>query len=224
MIQVLIADDQALVRGGFRMIIDAEADLEVVGEASDGNEAVEMSRLIGPQVVLMDIRMPRSDGIEATRRLGTLPKERRPKVVILTTYDLDEFVFDALAAGASGFLLKDVPPEELVRAIRITAAGDALLSPSVSRRLIEQFVSHRPVPEDTSRLKVLTDRETEVLGYMARGRSNAEIAGALYLGESTVKTHVAHILDKLGLRDRVQAVILAYEVGLVHPGKHDDVF
>ena len=155
------------------MIIDAEADLEVVGEASDGNEAVEMSRLIGPQVVLMDIRMPRSDGIEATRRLGTLPKERRPKVVILTTYDLDEFVFDALAAGASGFLLKDVPPEELVRAIRITAAGDALLSPSVSRRLIEQFVSHRPVPEDTSRLKVLTDRETEVLGYMARGRSNA---------------------------------------------------
>jgi len=222
MIRVLIADDQALVRAGFRMIVDAEADLEVVGEAADGDEAVEISRSTRPHVVLMDIRMPRADGIAATRRLGVFPRHDRPRVVILTTYDLDEYVFDALDAGASGFLLKDVPPEELVRAIRITASGDALLAPSVARRLIEQFVDHRPAPEEANRLKVLTEREMEVLGHVARGRSNAEIADALYLGESTVKTHVGHVLDKLGLRDRVQAVILAYEVGLVRPGQHSE--
>ncbi|MGO9148233.1 MAG: response regulator [Acidimicrobiales bacterium] len=222
MIRVLIADDQALVRAGFRMIIETEPDLLVVGEAGDGDEAVEISRCTCPQVVLMDIRMPKTDGIAATRRLGEFPKDVRPRVVILTTYDLDEYVFDALDAGASGFLLKDVPPEELVRAIRVVASGDALLAPSVSRRLIEQFARHRSVPEDANRLKMLTERDSEVLGHVARGSSNAEIARSLYLGESTVKTHVAHILDKLGLRDRVQAVILAYEVGLVRPGQHNE--
>lgn len=222
-IRVLVVDDQALVRAGFRMIIDAEPDMEVVGEAADGTEVVELSRRSRPEVVLMDIRMPNMDGIEATRRLGTsLPFGTRPKVVILTTYDLDEYVFDALSAGASGFLLKDVPPEDLVRGIRVTAAGDALLAPSVSRRLIEQFVGQRPPGEAATRLEALTDREIEVLRLLARGCSNGEIAKTLFLGESTVKTHVGHILDKLDLRDRVQAVILAYELALVRPGRSDE--
>ena len=212
--RVLIADDQALVRAGFRMIIDAEEDMRVVGEAADGSEAVEQSRRATPDIVLMDIRMPNMDGIEATRRLTAAGNGAR--VIILTTYDLDEYVFEALGAGASGFLLKDVPPEDLVRGIRVTAQGEALLAPSVTRRLIEQFASSRPAPGTS--LESLTEREVEVLTLLARGLSNAEIAGKLFVGESTVKTHVGHILEKLGLRDRVQAVIAAYEAGLVKPG------
>ena len=218
-IRVLVADDQALVRAGFRMIIDAQEDMCVVAEAADGREAVERSRSWSPQIVLMDIRMPNVDGIEATRQLTE--SGNPPRVIILTTYDLDEYVFDALAAGASGFLLKDVPPEDLVKAIRVTGAGDALLAPSITRRLIEEFSRQRPVAPATDRLEVLTEREADVLRLMARGMSNAEIAGRLFLGESTVKTHVGHILDKLGLRDRVQAVILAYEAGLIRPGQLD---
>jgi DNA-binding NarL/FixJ family response regulator len=217
-IRVLVADDQALVRAGFRMIIDAQEDMEVVAEAADGVQAVVRSRRTLPHVVLMDIRMPAMDGIEATRRLARSGPDA-PRVVILTTYDLDEYVFDALAAGASGFLLKDVPPEDLVRAIRVTAEGEALLAPTVTRRLIEQFALARPAATDASRLAVLTEREVEVLRLLARGMSNAEIAATLFLGESTVKTHVGHILDKLRLRDRVQAVIAAYEAGLVRPGQ-----
>jgi DNA-binding NarL/FixJ family response regulator len=220
-IRVLIADDQALVRAGFRMIIDAQPDMAVVGEANDGAEAVELARRLLPQVVLMDVRMPTMDGLEATRRLAALAIQPL-RVVILTTYGLDEYVFDALAAGASGFLLKDVPPEDLVRAVRVTANGDALLAPSVTRRLVEEF-ARRPVvsKESSRRLAALTDRETEVLRLVARGMSNAEIAGTLFLGESTVKTHLGHVLDKLAARDRVQAVIFAYEVGLVQPGRAD---
>jgi DNA-binding NarL/FixJ family response regulator len=220
-IKVLVADDQALVRAGFRMIIDAQEDMQVVAEAGDGVEAVDRSRRTLPQVVLMDIRMPAMDGIEATRRLTALGSAAPPRVVILTTYDLDEYVFDALAAGASGFLLKDVPPEDLVRAIRVAAAGEALLAPTVTRRLIEQFARARPAAPDAGRLEALTQREVEVLRLLARGLSNAEIAATLFLGESTVKTHVGHILDKLHLRDRVQAVIAAYEAGLVRPGQPD---
>jgi DNA-binding NarL/FixJ family response regulator len=221
MIRVLIADDQALVRAGFRMIIDDQPDMAVVGEAGDGAEAVELARRLLPQVVLMDVRMPNMDGLEATRRLASLPTQPL-RVVILTTYDLDEYVFDALAAGASGFLLRDVPPEDLVRAVRVTANGDALLAPSVTRRLVEAFAKRPVVSKESSRrLASLTDRETEVLRLLARGLSNAEIAGTLFLGESTVKTHVGHVLDKLEARDRVQAVIFAYEAGLVQPGQAD---
>jgi DNA-binding NarL/FixJ family response regulator len=220
-IRVLVADDQTLVRAGFRMMIDAEPDIQVVAEAGDGGEAVRLSRQFAPDVVLMDIRMPEMDGIEATRLLAAPGHAARPRTVILTTYDLDEYVFDALAAGASGFLLKDVPPEDLIRAIRITAAGESLLAPSVTRRLIEHFVRARPAAEAASALARITARETDVLRLVARGMSNAEIAGILFLGESTVKTHVGHILEKLGLRDRLQAVILAYEAGLVRPGQPD---
>ena len=218
MIRVLVADDQTLVRAGFRMIIDAEDDMQVVGEANDGAEAVELSQRTRPHVVLMDIRMPRMDGIEATRRLTAPRGDGVPRIVILTTYDLDEYVFDALAAGASGFLLKDVPPEDLVKPIRVVAQGEALLAPSITRRLIEEFARSRPIAPDARTLELLTDREVEVLRLMARGLSNSEIAGTLFLGESTVKTHVGHILDKLGLRDRVQAVIFAYDAGLAQPG------
>ena len=220
-IRVLVVDDQALVRAGFRMIIDSQDDMAVVGEADDGVSALERVRTARPDVVLMDVRMPRMDGIEATRRLAAAGEQPGPKVVILTTYDLDEYLYDALAAGASGFLLKDVPPEDLVQAIRVTAAGEALLGPTVTRRLIEEFARVRPVALKPTRLHVLTDRETDVLRRLARGLSNPEIAAELFLGESTVKTHVGHILDKLGLRDRVQAVILAYEAGLVRPGQPD---
>ncbi len=221
-IRVLIADDQALVRAGFRMILAGQDDMEVVGEASDGAEAVELASRLLPNVVLMDIRMPDVDGIQATRRISALAIDPAPRVVILTTYDLDEYVFDALAVGASGFLLKDVPPEDLVRAVRVTANGDALLAPSVTRRLVEAFAKRPVVSKESSRrLASLTDRETEVLRLLARGLSNAEIAGTLFLGESTVKTHVGHVLDKLEARDRVQAVIFAYEAGLVQPGQAD---
>ena len=215
-IGVLIADDQALMRGGFRMILDAEPDIEVVGEAIDGADAVRGFERLHPDVVVMDVRMPTMDGIEATRRITEL--EPAARVLMLTTFDLDEYVYEALRAGASGFLLKDRPPEELVHAVRVVAAGDALLAPTVTRRLIEEF-AHRPGgPAAPAALDELTDREREVLVLMARGRSNAEIAGDLFVAETTVKTHVGRVLHKLGLRDRAQAVVLAYESGLVQPG------
>ncbi len=220
-IRVLVADDQALVRAGFRMIIDSDDEMEVVAEAEDGSEAVRLARSRQPDVVLMDIRMPAMDGIEATKRLAAEPGCTQARIVILTTYDLDEYVFDALDAGASGFLLKDVSPEDLVQAIRVAARGDALLAPSVTRRLISQFVAIRPSAGESVALSGLTEREEEVLRLVARGMSNAEIATALFVGESTVKTHVGHILEKLHLRDRVQAVIAAYESGLVRPGAAD---
>jgi DNA-binding NarL/FixJ family response regulator len=217
---VLIVDDQALVRAGFRMILEAEEDMDVVGEAADGREAVAQARRLRPDVVLMDVRMPDVDGIEATRRLlgdnGT-----DAKVVMLTTFELDEYVYDALRAGASGFLLKDVPPEQLVAGIRAVASGDALLAPSVTRRVIEEFVRRPPASVQTlpHKLDELTARELEVLKLIARGLSNAEIATELFVSETTVKTHVAHVLMKLELRDRVQGVVLAYESGLIQPGE-----
>jgi len=218
---VLVADDQGMVRAGFRMILEAQPDLEVVGEAADGRQAVEAARRLRPDVVLMDIRMPLMDGIEATRRLAGPGVTDPVQVLVLTTFDLDEYVFEALRAGASGFLLKDLPREELVRAVRVVAAGEALLAPRVTRRLIEEFArrpasaEHRP-----ETLGALTAREHEVLGLLARGHSNAEIAAELVISEQTVKTHVGNVLAKLGLRDRIQAVILAYEVGLIQPGLH----
>ena len=218
---MLVADDQGMVRAGFRMILEAQPDLEVVGEAADGRQAVEAARRLRPDVVLMDIRMPLMDGIEATRRLAGPGVTDPVQVLVLTTFDLDEYVFEALRAGASGFLLKDLPREELVRAVRVVAAGEALLAPRVTRRLIEEFArrpasaEHRP-----ETLGALTAREHEVLGLLARGHSNAEIAAELVISEQTVKTHVGNVLAKLGLRDRIQAVILAYEVGLIQPGLH----
>jgi DNA-binding NarL/FixJ family response regulator len=215
LIQVLIADDQALMRTGFRMILDAQDDIEVVGEAIDGADAVRRFEALSPDVVVMDVRMPTMDGIEATRRLSAL--EHPARVLILTTFDLDEYVYEALRAGASGFLLKDRPPEELVAAVRVIAAGEALLAPSVTRRLIEEFARRPPTVTRTG-LDELTEREREVLVLMARGLSNAEIARVLFVAETTVKTHVGRVLHKLRLRDRAQAVVLAYESGLVYPG------
>jgi DNA-binding NarL/FixJ family response regulator len=217
MIQVLIADDQALVRGGFRMILEAQHDIEVVGEAADGLQALARARELGPDVVLMDIRMPELDGLQATRRL--LQDDGSTRVLILTTFDLDEYVYEAMKAGASGFLLKDVRPEQLADAIRVVATGDTLLAPTITRRLIEQFV-RRPAPTTgaPADLSELSARELEVLTHIARGLSNGEIAQALFVTEATIKTHVTHILTKLMLRDRVQAVVLAYESGLVEAG------
>ncbi|MDQ4107635.1 MAG: response regulator transcription factor [Actinomycetota bacterium] len=215
-IRVLIADDQALIRSGFRLILDGQDDIEVVGEAIDGGDAVEQYRRLSPDVVVMDVRMPSLDGIEATRRLTASDEPAR--VLILTTFDLDEYVYEALRAGASGFLLKDRPPEELIAAVRVVAQGEALLAPSVTRRLIREFASRtgstRPVPE----LDELTEREREVLVLMGQGLSNSEIASALFLAQTTVKTHVGHVLQKLRLRDRAQAVVVAYESGLVRAG------
>ena len=218
MIRVLLADDQALVRGGFRVILESQPDIAVVGEAADGGEAIELARLYKPDVVLMDVRMPRLDGIEATRRL--LAGETRTRILMLTTFDLDEYVYEALRAGASGFLLKNSPPAQLAEAVRVVAAGDALLSPEITRRLIADFVRRpRPGAGVPPAMAELTSRELDVLGLIARGRSNAEIAGALFLSEATVKTHVTRVLAKLGIRDRVQAVVFAYEAGLVQPGE-----
>ena len=220
MIRVLIADDQGLVRAGFRMILDAEDDIDVVGEASDGLEAVDAARRIKPDVVLMDIRMPGLDGIEATRRVLAAADEGAVRVLMLTTFDLNEYVYDALRAGASGFLLKDVPPEQLAEGIRVVAGGDALLAPSITRRLIQEFAQAGPPSGPPPKgLDELTARELEVFKLIARGLSNAEIAAELIVSETTVKTHVARMLMKLGLRDRVQAVVLAYEAGIAVPGR-----
>jgi len=216
-ISLLIADDQELVRTGFRMILTAAEDLEVVGEATNGLEAVSMARSLGPDVVLMDVRMPELDGIAATREIVARGKDRAPRVLMLTTFDLDEYVYDALRAGASGFLLKDLPAAQLVAGVRTVAGGEALLAPAITRRLIEEFAAPPAAPPPG--LHELTPRELEVLRHVARGLSNAEIAAGLIIGEATVKTHVTRMLMKLGLRDRVQAVVLAYEAGIVTPAR-----
>jgi DNA-binding NarL/FixJ family response regulator len=213
--RVLLADDQELVRAGFRMILETQADLQVVGDAGDGVEAVAATRRLQPDVVLMDIRMPNLDGLQATKQIMAAGWASR--VLILTTFDLDEYVYQALAAGASGFLLKNAPPEQLISAVRVVAAGDGLLAPSITRRVIEQFI-RLPPPGGTDALQGLTDRERQVLELVARGLSNSEIAAELFVSDATVKSHVAHLLAKLQLRDRVQAVVLAYESGLVRPG------
>ncbi|MFF1836637.1 response regulator [Streptomyces sp. NPDC058231] len=218
-IRVLIADDQVMVRQGFTVLLDAEPDIEVVGQAVDGLDAVTQVAELGPDVVLMDVRMPQLDGIEATRRV-TSPFGAQVKVLILTTFDLDEYVYEALRAGASGFLLKDASAEELAQAVRVVAAGDALLAPSVTKRLIAEFsrVTAAPRAPLKERVGVLTERETEVLSLVAQGLSNAEIARLLVVAEQTAKTHVSRILAKLGVRDRTQAAVFAYETGLVRPG------
>jgi DNA-binding NarL/FixJ family response regulator len=218
-VRVLLVDDQSLIRAGFRMILEAEDDIEVVGECGDGTQAIDSVKRLAPDVVLMDIRMPEMDGIEATRRIVRADGDPPVKVLMLTTFDLDEYVYDALHAGASGFLLKDVPAEQLAAGIRLVAQGDALLAPSVTRRLIEEFSrSGRGSRAQPPGLDELTPRELEVFRLLARGMSNAEIAAELVVSETTVKTHVARILMKLSVRDRVQAVVLAYESGVVSPG------
>jgi DNA-binding NarL/FixJ family response regulator len=222
-IRILIADDQGLVRTGFRMILDAEPDLDVVGEAVDGREAVDKAKAAKPDVILMDIRMPELDGIEATRRIVAEGGEDAPKILMLTTFDLNEYVYEALRAGASGFLLKDVPAEQLADGVRVVAAGEALLAPSVTRRLLSEFAQARPrdaAPPPA--FDELTPRELEVFRLIARGMSNAEVAQELIVSETTVKTHVARVLMKLGLRDRIQAVVLAYESGIIQPGVEED--
>jgi len=215
MIRVLIADDQAMVRSGLRLILETEDDFDVVAEAENGQEALRQTRLDKPDVVLMDVRMPVMDGLEATRQIAEQVPDTR--VIVLTTFDVDDHVYGALRAGASGFLLKDAEADQLVEAIRVVASGDAIIAPSVTRRLIAEFAG-RPQTQPVTGLDVLTDRETEVLGLVAKGLSNAEIAEEIYISETTVKTHVSHILAKLHLRDRVQAVVVAYESGLVTPG------
>jgi DNA-binding NarL/FixJ family response regulator len=216
-IGVLLADDQAMVRTGFRMILESDPGIEVVGEAANGEQAADSARRLRPDVVLMDIQMPDGDGIEATRRITSDP-DLASRVVILTTFEREDYVFEALQAGASGFLIKNAPPEELLQAVRVVAHGDALLAPSVTRRIIERFAGAPAKPEVGARLESLTHRELEVLVLLAGGKSNAELAEALFVTEGTVKTHVSSLLTKLGLRDRVQAVVLAYEIGLVTPG------
>lgn len=216
-IRVLIADDQELVRTGFRMILTAAGDIEVVGEAANGQDAVVEARASSPDVVLMDVRMPVLDGIAATREIIRRSGADAPRIVILTTFDLDQYVYDALRAGASGFLIKDLPAAQLVAGVRTAAEGEALLAPAITRRLIEQFAA--PPPERPPGLDDLTPRELEIMRHVARGMSNLEIANELIIGEATVKTHVARVLMKLGLRNRVQAVVLAYEAGIVLPGK-----
>ncbi len=214
-VTVVIADDQAMVRAGFRRLLEAEPDIDVVGEAGNGADAVDQVTRTRPHVALLDIRMPTMDGIEATRRIVASTETR---VVILTTFDLDEYVYDALRSGAAGFLLKDAPPEQMIDAVHAVARGDALIAPSITKRLLAEFV-RRPEPADAApQLALLTDRERDVLLRLGRGLSNAEIASELYLGEATIKTHVGNVLAKLGLRDRVQAVVFAYEHGLIRPG------
>jgi DNA-binding NarL/FixJ family response regulator len=222
-IRVLLVDDQQIVRAGFRMILQDEPDIDVVGEAADGRQAIELAAHLRPDVVIMDIRMPVMDGVEATRRLTAGPAPG-PRVLVLTTFDADEHVVEGLRAGASGFLLKDVTPDDFAAAIRTIAAGDALLAPSVTRRFLERFRDRLPSPTAAgdTRLRDLTERELEVLKLVARGLSNREIAEHLVLAEPTVKTHVSHALLKLDLRDRAQAVVLAYEIGLVRPGDRED--
>ncbi|MEV0088782.1 response regulator transcription factor [Saccharopolyspora shandongensis] len=217
MVRVLLVDDQELMRMGFRMVLDAQDDLEVVGEAGNGEEAIELAERLRPDVVLMDVRMPVLDGVEATRRIVAADSA---KVLVMTTFDLDEYALSALRNGASGFLLKDAPPESLVTAVRSVASGDAVVAPSVTKRLLDRFLGERGGQlRDASVLDVLTEREREVLVLVAKGLSNAEIAGTLFLSEATVKTHLGRILSKLDVRDRVQAVVLAYETGLVKPGE-----
>ncbi|SFO60401.1 two component transcriptional regulator, LuxR family [Geodermatophilus obscurus] len=217
-IRVVLADDQALVRGGFRLILESEDDIAVVGEAEDGEQAVTLVADLHPDVVLMDVQMPGVDGLEATRRIGALGDSVRTRVLVLTTFERDDYVLEALRGGASGFLLKNCPPEDLVLAVRRVIRGDALLAPSVTRRLIEDYIT-RPTPRSAPapELQRLTERELAVLRLLAQGRSNTELAHELYVSEGTVKTHVSSILSKLGLRDRVQAVVFAYDTGLVEP-------
>jgi DNA-binding NarL/FixJ family response regulator len=218
MIRVLLADDQALVRAGFRALLDAEDDIEVVGEAGDGEEAVRLTEQLRPDIVLMDIRMPGVDGLVATRRIAGDERLQQTRVVILTTFDLDEYVFEALRAGASGFLVKDTRPAELVQAVRVVAAGEALLAPSVTRRLIATFAAHAKEPPAMPGLEALTEREREIVALVAEGLSNQEIAERLVVSPLTAKTHVSRAMAKLGVRDRAQLVMLAYESGLVRPG------
>jgi DNA-binding NarL/FixJ family response regulator len=218
MIRVVLADDQVLVRAGFRALLDAQDDIEVVGEAGDGEQAVRLAAELTPDVVLMDIRMPGTDGLAATRRISADGHMTGVRVVILTTFELDEYVFEAIRAGASGFLVKDTEPDELVQAVRVVAGGDALLSPSVTRRLIGEFAARAKAPHDVGGLDELTDREQEVLALVADGLSNAEIAKRLYLSPATAKTHVSRAMIKLRARDRAQLVVIAYESGLVRPG------
>lgn len=220
-ISVLIADDQAMVRAGFAAVLAAQPGITVLGQATNGQEAVELAHALRPDVVVMDVRMPLMNGLEATRALQTPPRSSDyvPHVLMLTTFDIDDYVYEALRAGASGFLLKDALPEDLIAAVRIVAGGDALLAPGVTKRLIEDFARSGPPPRtDTARLSDLTEREIEVLTLVGRGLSNTEIAAALFIAEQTVKTHVSKVLGKLGLRDRVQAVVFAYDVALVQPG------
>jgi DNA-binding NarL/FixJ family response regulator len=226
-IRILIADDHELMRSGLRGMLDAETDMEVIGEAADGAEAVELALTINPDIVIMDIRMPRVDGIEATRRILTEATEGMgvtiPRILVLTTFDLDEYVWEALRAGAGGFMLKDAPPRQLAEAVRTVASGESLLAPAVTKRLVERYVStpQRSPSESRERFSDLTDREFEILELVGRGHSNRELAEELFLSEATVKTHVTRILRKLELRDRVQAVVLAYESGLVVPGESE---
>ena len=217
-IRVLLADDQALVRGGFRALLDSEDDIEVAGEAANGAEAVEQALALNPDVVLMDIRMPGTDGLEATRRIGADDRLSDVKVVILTTFDLDEYVFEALRVGASGFLVKDTEPAELLQAVRVVAAGDALLSPGVTRRLVAEFAQRSRQPHAATELEVLTEREREIVALVGEGLSNDEIAARLVVSPATAKTHVSRAMIKLGVRDRAQLVVVAYQTGLVRPG------
>jgi DNA-binding NarL/FixJ family response regulator len=221
MIRVLLADDQALVRAGFRALLDAQEDIEVVGEAGDGEEAVRLAKDLVPEVVLMDIRMPGVDGLAATRRITRDDRLDEVRIVILTTFDLDEYVFEALRGGASGFLVKDTEPADLIQAVRVVAGGEGLLSPGVTRRLIEAFAAHAKEPKPSRDLDALTEREREVMALVAAGLSNDEIAGRLFISPATAKTHVSRAMMKLHARDRAQLVVFAYETGLVRPGWAD---